>query len=287
MRVLTVPPRQSKMRGMERICRLLKLSWMKKTLLLLVTAIIMLASCKKGDHHPPFGIFPGPHVNVFDGEAWTWIQLDKEGHPQRVAISLTDAALNSADSEHHQKTGHQEDTGHMGENNFVLDFHPKAETTIFRHAWLNWNPMGHPPPGIYDDPHFDFHYYTVSSDERETFVDPVKLDASLPAEYLPPNYEGGDLVPAMGKHYSDLTSPEFNGQPFTQTYIYGSYDSKFIFVEPMITLEFLKTTDNFERPLPQPAKFQETGYYPTKMRVTKAHGVTDLILEDFVLRTAS
>jgi hypothetical protein len=262
---------------------------MKKNILLVLTAITILSSCRKGDHHNPLGIYAGPHVKVFEGEAWTWIQLDTAGHPERVAISLTDDVLNSVGEEggHHVKTGHQEDTGHMDENNIVLPLHPKAETTIFKHAWLNWNPAGHPPPGVYDSPHFDFHYYTVSSEERETFLDSVKLDASLPADYLPPNYEGGDLVPAMGKHYSDLTSPEFHGQPFTQTYIYGSYDSRFVFFEPMITLEFLKATTNFERNLPQPAKFQQTGYYPTKMRVTKTEGVTDVILEGFVLRSAS
>jgi hypothetical protein len=24
---------------------------------------------------------------------------------------------------------------------------------------LNWNPHGHIPPGVYDLPHFDFHFY--------------------------------------------------------------------------------------------------------------------------------
>ena len=26
-------------------------------------------------------------------------------------------------------------------------------------ALLNWNPHGHIPPGIYDRPHFDVHFY--------------------------------------------------------------------------------------------------------------------------------
>jgi hypothetical protein len=254
---------------------------MKKTLFILLPAIAIFGSCKKDDHNLS-GIFAGPPVKVFEGKAWTWIQLDITGKPERVAISITEAALNSV-----EHADHDPQAGHEHEHNIVLKFHPKADATIFKHAWLNWNPAGHPPPGIYDAPHFDLHYYTVSSEERETFLDPAKLDADLAPDYLPANHLAVDPVPAMGKHYVDLTSPEFNGQPFTQTYVYGSYDSKFVFVEPMITLDFLKATSNFERFIPQPAKFQMAGYYPTKMRITKVEGVTNIILEGFVLRQAS
>jgi hypothetical protein len=55
----------------------------------------------------------------------------------------------------------------------------------------------------------------------------------------------------------------------------------------MITLEFLKDNSNFERSIPQPAKVQKTGYYPTKMRVVKHDGVTEIILDGFVYRTQS
>jgi hypothetical protein len=259
---------------------------MKRNFFLLLTGIMVFSACRKDDHntgdHDKFRIFPGPPAKVFDGKAWTWVQLDKTGKPERVAISITDEALASAeDVEDDPKAGHQH------ENNIVLEFHPKADATIYRHVWLNWNPAGHPPPGIYDLPHFDIHFYTVGSDERETFLDSAKLNSDLAADYLPPNYAGGDVVPAMGKHYVDLTSPEFHGQRFTQTVVYGSYDSKFVFLEPMITLDFFKATTNFERSIPQPAKFQSAGYYPTKMRVTKTNGVTNVILEAFVLRAAS
>ncbi|MCW3108253.1 MAG: hypothetical protein JWQ09_2759, partial [Segetibacter sp.] len=77
-----------------------------------------------------------------------------------------------------------------------------------------------------------------------------------------------------------------NGQPFSQTFIYGTYDGKVTFYEPMITLAFLKSTTSFERAIPQPAKFKKAGYYPTKMRVTKHDGVTDIVLDGFVQRQA-
>jgi hypothetical protein len=255
---------------------------MKKIFFLLASAVVVLTSCEKDKDNDKGGIFKGPETELFHGKAWTWAQLDKQGKLERIAISINDAALNSATSGTGNESGE-----HNHENNVVLKFHPKVDVTLFKHVWVNWNPDGHPPVGIYNKPHFDFHYYMVSSEERETYVDPVKLDASLPADYLPANYIGVDPVPTMGKHYIDVTSPELNGQPFTQTFILGSYDAKLAFWEPMITKDFLKSTSNFERTIPQPAKFQKTGYYPTKMRIAKANGVTNIILEGFVLRQAS
>ena len=72
---------------------------------------------------------------------------------------------------------------------------------------------------------------------------------------------------------------------FTQTLILGSYDSSVIY-EPMITMDF-KNTQSFERAIPQPVRFKTSGYYPTKMKVTKLAGVTEIILAGFELRKAS
>jgi hypothetical protein len=252
-----------------------KLLSMKNTILVLLTTIVVFASCDK-DHGR--GIFKGPVVKVFDGKAWTWIELDQDGNPMRAAITINADALSSVGS----GDGH-----HLDANNTVLEFHHKAGIINFKHAWLNWNPSGHPPPGIYNLPHFDFHFYTVTSQERETYVDTAKLNADPATGYIPVNHLGVDPIPAMGKHFVDITSPEFNGQPFTQTFVYGSYNSKVIFFEPMITLDFLKNTTSFERPIPQPARFQKTGYYPTKMRVENSNGAASVILEGFVLRQAS
>jgi hypothetical protein len=265
-----------------------KFKSMKK--LFLATAVIAIAfsSCKKEDNNnnnSKGGIFKGPETEMYHGKAWTWIQLDNQGNPERVAIAINDAALSSV-TPGSGSTG----SGHTHENNEVLAFHPKAAVTPFQHAWLNWNPNGHPPAGVYDKPHFDLHFYMVPSTEREAYVDPVKLNADPAATYLPANYMGGDPVPTMGKHWVDITSPELNPtnpQPFTQTFIYGSYDSKVVFYEPMITLDFLKTTSNFVRDIPQPAQFQKSGYYPTKMRITKQDGVTNIILEGMVYRGQS
>ncbi len=259
---------------------------MKRIFFLAMAATVLFTSCKKDEDNGKAGIFKGPETPFFHGKAWTWVQLNKQGNPERIAITLNDDVLNSVTPGDETTPG----TGHHHDDNVVLAFHPKAGVTPFKHAWVNWNPNGHPPVGIYDKPHFDLHFYMVPSEEREGYVDPVKLEASPSMDYFPANYFGGDPVPTMGKHWVDLTSPELdpvNPKPFTQTFIYGSYDSKVVFYEPMITLEFLKNTANFERPIPQPFKVQQSGYYPTKMRVVKHDQVTEIILDGMVYRTAS
>ncbi|MGZ5247166.1 MAG: hypothetical protein ACXWV5_08990 [Flavitalea sp.] len=247
---------------------------------LAAVAALSMTSCKKEDKETKSGIFKGPEVSVHEGKAWTWVELNRDGKPERVAVSINDRALNSVPVE-------EGEGDHDMANSVVLKFHPKIDATLIKHVGLDWNPGGHPPFPIYTLPHFDFHFYMVTEAERMQHVDPVKLAADLPEGYLPAAHMGGDPVPRVGKHYVDLTSPELNGAVFTQTFIYGSYDAKLSFLEPMITLAFLKTTLDFVRDIPQPAKYQQTGYYPTKMRVKKVSGITNVILEGFQFKTAS
>jgi hypothetical protein len=91
----------------------------------------------------------------------------------------------------------------------------------------------------------------------------------------------------MGVHWADVTSSELNGHPFTQTFLYGSFNGQVTFYEPMITLDFIKANPSYQRNIPVPARFAKTGYYPTKMRIQKVKGITNIILEDFVYRQAS
>jgi hypothetical protein len=251
---------------------------MKQLTITLLALAAFTISCKKDPAEK--GIYKGPVVQVHNGKAWTWVQIGNNNIPERLGITIDDAALASV------PVGTE--GGHNHENNFVMAFHGKAGVSPFKHVWLNWNPAGHEPENIYTLPHFDIHYYTVTSAEREAMVDPVKLEAKPAADYIPANHIDGPGIPTMGKHWIDFTSPELGGQvPFTQTFILGSYDSKVVFYEPMITKAFLEQTPLFERPIPQPAKFKEAGYYPTKMRIVKHDGVTEIILDGFVYRQAS
>lgn len=252
-----------------------------KKIFLLLAATTYLVSCNKDKKDENF--FVGPEVSVHHGKAWSWIQLEKNGAPAQLGLTINQAALNTVPTgdEH---PGH----GHEHEDNFIVPMHEKARTNSpFKFIMLNWNRNGHEPAGTYDVPHFDMHFYMTELNDVLNYTDPAKLDADPAAGYIPANHVGVHPLPQMGKHWIDVTSPELSGAPFTQTFIYGSYDSKVVFYEPMITLDFLKNTTSFERPLPQPTKFEKAGYYPTKMKVVKQNGATNIILDGFIYRQAS
>jgi hypothetical protein len=252
----------------------------KMTAGILLSALLF--SCKKEELKND-NLIEGAKQTVYHGKAWSWIKLDGNGAPQQLGISVDEALLNSVTTSG-TSTGSGEH--HTHENNIVLPLPAIAlEKTPFKTIGLDWNPEGHPPANIYTKPHFDFHFYMVTEADRLAAVDPAKLNADPGSNYLPANYIGVDPVPQMGKHWVDVTSPELdpvNPSPFTQTFIYGSYDSKVTFYEPMITLEFLQNTTLFERTIPQPSSFSQPGYYPTKMKVMKLAGTVQIILDGFV-----
>lgn len=258
---------------------------MKRVLTVLMFSAAFLSACKKGQDDKG-AVFKGPSMNFQQGKAWTWIALDHSGKPEQLAIAIDDAAMNSLDS------GDGPEGGYNPFDELSLSFHPKAAVTPFKHALLEWNPHGHEPAGIYDVPHFDFHFYMTSEADRLA-IPPYQVDSSgfqeFPAPgYMPVTYiptPGG--VPQMGKHWVDINTPELNGQPFTQTFLYGTYAGKNTFYEPMITRDFLDHHISFERSFPVPDKFAESGYYPTKVKIVHEYGITNIILEGFVYRQAS
>ncbi|MET9854622.1 hypothetical protein ABZY57_16955 [Streptomyces sp. NPDC006450] len=146
-------------------------------------------------------------------------------------------------------------------------------------ALLNYNPMGHGPEHIYDTPHFDFHFYTQSKAERDAirsgpcglaincddFATAVK---PIPPQYLPADYVNNNVAEAaMGNHLVDMNSPEWHSTAFTQTFIYGAYDAKISFLEPMITkawFDGIAAGVNPSRcwPIKQPQEWQIGGWYP-------------------------
>lgn len=249
---------------------------MKKTILPLVAAVLLFA-CQKNDRS---GAFKGPDTMIRQGKTWSSVRLDKEGVPQQLILTIDSNALRSVQSGDNQ--------GHQHENSVIVPLHPKAvENTPFKFVMLDWVPNGHPPAGLYDSAHFDIHFYMAPQAEVMNYLDVAKLESKPASDYIPAMHIDAPGVPLMGKHWLDLTSPEFNGQLFTQTFIYGSYDGKVVFYEPMMSLNFLNTTTGLVRPLPQPAKFRTSGYYPTRMKVVKHERSTDIILEGFEFRQGS
>jgi hypothetical protein len=262
---------------------------MKQILLFtLVAGVVAFSSYTNNNSKKP-QVVKGPEVQVHGGKAWTWVQLSKQGNPEKLGITLTEDVLNTVPAGT-KDGGH----GHIAGNHWVMQLPSKAGATPFNHVSMHWNPNGHEPENIYTLPHFDFHFYTTTPEEVLEIgtyeQDSVRFKNTPSAEYYPAKYVNpgaATSVPQMGAHYVDVTSGEFQGKTFTETFLFGSFDGKVTFYEPMITLDFLKKNSDYVREIPQPAKVQKSSWYPTKMRVSKHNGVTEIILDQFVYRKQS
>lgn len=207
----------------------------------------------------------GRPVAVGLGMAWTWVRVDKTTKkPVAVGVGMTETALD----------GLPEDLeGPMPSVEYMLDLPKELKGLPFDHVGLSYNPKGHIPPGIYDTPHFDVHFFTISEKDRAkitTKPEDLKRGAKAPAgPYVMPDYilPPGTYEPNMGSHWVHPASPELNGKPFTSTFIYGSFDGRVAFFEPMVTNAFLRTKPDFKQDLKMPAAYQREGYYPSSYRV--------------------
>lgn len=242
----------------------LKMNTRRTALAIGLLGATMLGGCRAASADATSeGTAYGRSVKIGNGTVRTYVTITN-GIPE-VGVAMTEAALEGLPDA--QGMGGVHAHGHTTFET-VLDL-PASNPTPFRHVLVNWNPGGHEPPGIYDTPHFDFHFYTIGSAEREA-IDPAdpeyqaKAERKPDAEWIPARY----VMPAplafarMGVHWVDTTSAELRGQPFTRTFIYGSWDGKVIFGEPMVTKAFLETKPQFSATLPAPPRGRADGFYP-------------------------
>lgn len=197
----------------------------------------------------------------------------------------------------------------------VVDLPESAlRMSAFRKVVLNWNPQGHVPPGVYTLPHTDFHFYFMSEEERlaigrardaaDMCIMPNPLGseppevpfpqnceqlrataAPLPADQMPVGYRNLSATePAMGNHLLDPEAHEFHGRPFDHTHIYMANAGRLTGMEPMITLEYLRSLESPVRvPVGMPAAFPDAGMYPTEyvMEYDRAAGVFRVAYENW------
>lgn len=225
--------------------------------MLAIAALLFAGACKKDKS----GTQIGEKTNYQGSTLSTYITTDEDGHPVEMGFTIPEAAFNSFDAL-------------SADVDWSLDFPTGDNETPFVHMWAGYNPHGHEPLGIYDKPHFDFHFYMTSEAERLaiTPADTVAGAKPLLAGQVPVTYINTGLVPTMGAHWIDVTAPELNGQPFTETFIFGSFDGKMTFYEPMITKAFIEEKHNFEKAIPAVTAYRFPGkYYPTKFGFKHDH----------------
>ena len=243
----------------------------------------------------------GTPTKVGNGMIRTYVVLDEKngGRPLEVGVAMSEQSLEglpAAAPMPAEMKGHRH---HDMSNSLVLDL-PAKNPTPYKFVQFDWNPNGHEPDNVYTLPHFDFHFYRVPVDVRNSIVpsDPLYAQkaASYPGvQYRAPFYldaataAGGipaaaATVPMMGLHWLDVRSPELQmltgnpggWQPFTKTFIYGSWDGQFIFDEPMITRAHILSKKTATDPavideiipVSTAQQYSPAGYYPGAYRIT-------------------
>jgi hypothetical protein len=270
-----------------------------------VAAALMLAACNDPVDGTKDTVTKqyGPAQNIGNGTVRTYVIVDEKDPtiPVEVGVAMSESAMDNLPAPATADMAgmdHASMAATMQMNMYLLDL-PAQNPTPYKFVQFDWNPSGHEPAGVYDLPHFDFHFYTVPVSVRNSIVPtdpnfvtkaaafpaenlraPFYIDAATPAQITP----AAATVPQMGLHWLDVRSPELQGmaghpeafKPFTKTFIYGSWDGQFIFDEPMITRAYMlakrDATDPAVRdeliPVSTAAHYSPAGYYPSAYRIT-------------------
>lgn len=265
-----------------------------------VTAIGSATECDSiiGDGSDATGerLSAGETRQIGEGRVSTFASVTPAGEPTRVGVHFSAGALAGLPSAPALASGDVDGRQLHGfwSMPFALGF-PDAAPDPFEFAGIAWNPEGHTPEGVYDRPHFDLHFYFR---EPEVIADIWHgVVADLPRETVPEGYElieGGAVVPGMGAHLAPADAPEFDGEEWRETLIWGVADvdgddaNELHFVEPMVTVDFLEARLDgvHSEPIAQPAVYPQDGFYPTTYAIRDlGEGGYAVTMADFEERT--
>lgn len=256
----------------------------------------------------------GANSSVGNGTVSSYAEFDKDGAPKAIGVVFQAGALDGlpatpSDGHHcfdRNKNGKIDLAKEcFASHGWVIPLPSEAARRSeipFKWVGLNWNPHGHIPPGVYDLPHFDVHFY-IEPMEKIFAIAPgpcgpefVRCDQfkiatrPLPSNYMHSDYKNVDAVaPAMGNHLIDPTSPEFNKKTFTRTFIFGAYDGRLTFYEEMLTRDYMLSRPDACFAIKSPQAVGVKGYYPTQscIRFLSQSKEYTVSLEGFALREAS
>jgi hypothetical protein len=256
----------------------------------------------------------GAQADLGRGTVSSYAELTPGGEPAALGVLFSPGALEGL-PEHGSDYHHCHDRDRDGTVDRATECLHSFEHVIplpdavarradvpFKWVLLNWNPAGHIPPGVYDVPHFDVHFFMepiarvfalqagpcgpelMRCDQFAIAKQPV------PSNYIHPDFRDVDgVVPAMGNHLVDTTGPEFHQQPFARSWIYGAYGGRITFYEEMVALRTLLARPRSCAPIKQAKAVAASGYYPTVscLRHDPATGETTVSMERFAFRAAS
>lgn len=297
----------------RRVTLLGRLTLLGLAVALLATSVLLLTASGDAASTSAGERTAGWRTALGDGEVESFAQVPETGAPHAIGITFSAGALTNLPS--NPSDGHHcidrdgdgvtvaaTECAHTHE--FVIplpDAVSRRSDIPFKWVLLNWNLHGHIPPGVYDVPHFDVHFYMgpvadvfairdgACGPEFVNCDDFARAKKPVPEAYMHPDFKDVDAVaPAMGNHLIDVGGHEFHGQPFTRSWIYGVYDGRVTFWEQMVALDYLRSRPNDCSPIKAPPAVSTSGYYPTQqcVRYDGASNTYSVTLEAFEYREA-
>ncbi|MGX7666834.1 hypothetical protein [Flavobacterium pedocola] len=262
--------------------------------ILLLSSVLILFSCEKEDilssnidqSKKQNGLstqalagktIQGDYVAVGDGFVFSWVTFNKSGELMEIGIDITPEVYESL-----PKSGDFESPVNIPFANVVKDQIP------FDHVGLNWDSGGSKNP-ILSKAHLDIHFYMISMEERMRI--PVFSDISEPFfnNYPPPGYFAAGYKPfaknsrAEAKIGNHWLVAEKDPKPLDYALFLGSYNGLFTFIDPMVSLDFIKSDSQLiSQSFPQPDIYPSDQEFPKHFNIyTSKAGNNSISLSNF------
>lgn len=208
-------------------------------------------------------IILGKELILGNGYVHSWISLDKFDVPIEIGIEMTPQAIENLPEDSDFKKP------------FQIPLPEVAQlTTPFDHIGLNWSPENFSDIKGLDKAHFGIHFYMISEDERNE-IPAWSLESEaqftkyppkfyMPVDYIPLEKQVGS-VEKVGKHWMEANP--FNESPFEHIMSLGTYNGQFIFISPLVSIDYLKSA------LKTNNSFSQPRYYPTNKLYPKEYNI--------------
>src|SRR4051812_8160600 len=125
----------------------------------------------------------GAPQKIGNGTVRTYIVLDQKhaGRPLEVGVAMSEKALEGLPAP-------VTSTDPMANMHMYILALPAQNQTQYKFVQFDWNPAGHEPEGVYTFPHFDFHFYTVPVEVKNSILPSDPQFATKAANYPAPEY---------------------------------------------------------------------------------------------------
>src|SRR5512143_2290637 len=142
-----------------------------KTSLVLSAVAAVLVALSLGSSNTRSARILGTPSSLGNGTVASYTEFDRAGAPKAIGVVFSAGALDALPTA--LSDGHRcFDANHDGVIDTATECSAWHERVLpvpseassrpdvpFKWALLNWNPKGHIPPGVFDKPHFDVHFY--------------------------------------------------------------------------------------------------------------------------------